>query len=36
MGRKIEKYEIRMGDLVFFNMGWGLNGKYVGVYVKNG
>ncbi len=36
VGRKIEKHEIRTGDLVFFNTGRGPNGKHVGVYVKNG
>ncbi|TCP18045.1 putative lipoprotein NlpC [Nicoletella semolina] len=35
-GNKVDRKDIRTGDLVFFNTGRGPNGKHVGVYVKNG
>lgn len=35
-GERVDRDEIRTGDLVFFNTGRGPNGKHVGVYVKNG
>lgn len=35
-GVRVNKSEIKTGDLVFFKTGRGPNGKHVGVYVKNG
>ncbi|WGE66125.1 NlpC/P60 family protein [Actinobacillus equuli] len=35
-GTRIDRDELRTGDLVFFKTGRGPNGKHVGVYVKNG
>lgn len=35
-GTRINKNEIRTGNLVFFRTGRGPNGNHVGVYVKNG
>ncbi|ABN73713.1 MULTISPECIES: NlpC/P60 family protein [Actinobacillus] len=35
-GTRIDREEIKTGDLVFFKTGRGPNGKHVGVYVKNG
>lgn len=36
MGVKVEKNDLKTGDLVFFKTGRGPNGRHVGIYVNNG